>query len=62
MELEKEIKQQAFNYLIYMQKRERGEEKKTLRTILADNYQALITKFGKLVHERFPHISYGQDV
>ena len=59
MELEKHLHKLAFNYLEYMSKRSAGESKETLRTILARNYLELKEKFGELVDERFPHISYG---
>ena len=61
VELENFIKKQAIEYHDYMSKRQKGEEKKTLRTELAENFQAMIKKFPKLAGARFPHTAYGQD-
>ena len=36
--LEKFLHQQAFEYQDYVAKRDEGQEKKTLRTVLAENY------------------------
>jgi len=36
------------------------KEKKTLRTVLAENFQKLIAKYDKMALERFPHTAYGQ--
>lgn len=64
MGLERKIHKQAIEYVKYMANRQKGKEKKTLRKILSDNYHELIKtpELKKLVNDRFPHISYGQDV
>ena len=40
-----------------------GVKKTTLRRLLAENYQEIINgEYGDVAKQRFPHISYGQDV
>jgi hypothetical protein len=36
-------------------------DKKTLRTILAENYHHMIKQHGVVATRRFPHLTYGQD-
>lgn len=59
--LEKFIWKQALEYQEYMSRRHKGEDKKTLREVLARNYQTLVEVHGKIAEARFPHLSYGQD-
>jgi len=49
------------DYHEYMCKRQKGEDKKTLRNVLADNFQKMMAEHGKLAEARFPHTAYGQD-
>mmetsp|Transcript_33677 Transcript_33677/g.52024 ORF Transcript_33677/g.52024 Transcript_33677/m.52024 type:complete len:105 (-) Transcript_33677:2765-3079(-) len=44
-----------------MGKRQQGEVKKTLRTVLAVNYQQMVKVHGETAKNRFPHVAYGQD-
>jgi len=51
------------DYMIKRGKLEEGLEKKTLRGLLAENYQAMIkSEYGEVAKLRFPHVAYGQDV
>lgn len=59
MALEKLLHQQAYDYQDYVKNRGKGKEKKTLRAVLAQNYQSMVAKHGKLAEERFPHTAYG---
>ena len=63
--LEKYLSDKAYAYHDGMAKRGKmlpGSEKKTLRTTLAANYHEMIKEHGEVAKQRFPHISYGQDV
>lgn len=61
MALERFLEKQAFAYQDYVKNRDKGKEKKTLRTVVAENYQAMLVAHGKVAEARFPHTAYGQD-
>jgi hypothetical protein len=44
-----------------MSNRKNGQERKTLRSILAENYLKMIKVHGDTAKARFPHLAYGQD-
>ena len=44
-----------------MANRHTMKDKKTLRTVLAENFQEVVKAHGKVAEARFPHTSYGQD-
>ena len=64
--LEDWLSAKAMLYHDYMEGRgklKEGLPKKTLRRLLAENYQAMINgEHGEVAKKRFPHIAYGQDV
>lgn len=68
------LEDQALEYYSYQKGRARdrkdGKSSKTLRTVLAESYQAFLREFNKpisrdspvtLAEQRFPHTAYGQD-
>lgn len=59
--LEQFIWKQAIEYHNFMTTRHTQKEKKTLRTVLAENYQAMLKAHGATAEARFPHTAYGQD-
>lgn len=63
--LEDWLRAKALTYHEYMSKRGQlaeGLPPKTLRRLLAENYQAMINgEHGDVAKRRFPHIAYGQD-
>ena len=61
MALERFLEKQAFAYQDYVKNRDKGKERKTLRTVVAENYQAMLAAHGKIAESRFPHTAYGQD-
>jgi len=65
MKLEKFIQNQAISYHSYMASRQNKKKEDTgltLRAVLSFNYQEILANFPELTKERFPHITYGQDV
>ena len=64
-ELDRFLERQALDYYKYQKERPKnrkeGKSNKTLRTVLAENYQAFVYKFKERAEKRFPHTSYGQD-
>lgn len=59
--LEAWLQKSAYKYKDYMSNRKNGEERKTLRSILAEYYLEMVKIHGETAKHRFPHLAYGQD-
>ena len=61
--MERFLERQALNYYEYqknrVKERKDGKSSKTLRTVLAENFQELLKRFPEQTEKRFPHTSYG---